>query len=182
MGYKHHKKTVTSFPELHFLPMQCCCTQLAKQKGNPISKTQQSQFCRDLHSEGPLTHWLWHSSAVHLSPYASSWRRAGTRTTRMQPSIGLFPRSPEIILAVQNINTSLRPTLLNTHVALARALLSRGASPSFAWVAGILQRGLCCTASMQWWQKQLQPQVGAFCRGCGGRGQSCSCSPDLLRS
>lgn len=52
----------------------------------------------------------------------------------MQPCIGLFPKSPEIILAVQNINTSLCTTLLNTDVALARALLSRGALPSFAWV------------------------------------------------
>jgi len=52
----------------------------------------------------------------------------------MQPRLGLFPKSPEIILAVQNINTSLCTPLLNTDVALVRALLSRGTSLSFAWV------------------------------------------------
>ena len=107
---------------------------LQSRRGHPVLKTQQSQFCSDLHSEGLLTSWLWRSSAIHLSPYAFSWLHTGTRIACMQPCVGLFPKSPEIILAVQNINTSLCTTLLNTDVALVRALLSRGASPLFAWV------------------------------------------------
>lgn len=34
-GYNSIKKAVTSFPKLHFVPMQCCCILLAKQKGKP---------------------------------------------------------------------------------------------------------------------------------------------------
>lgn len=44
----------------------------------------------------------------------------------MRPYIGLFPKSPEITGAVQNVNTSLCATLLTTDVALAKVLLSRG--------------------------------------------------------
>lgn len=69
---KNSHKQSHLFQKLHFLPMQCCCIQLAKQKGNPILKAQQSQFCHDLHSEAPLTHRVWHTSAIHLSPYTSS--------------------------------------------------------------------------------------------------------------
>ncbi|KAM6206960.1 uncharacterized protein WM294_001377 [Sarcoramphus papa] len=46
---------------------------LQSRRGHPVLKTQQSQFCSDLHSEGLLTSRLWRSSAIHLSPYASAW-------------------------------------------------------------------------------------------------------------
>lgn len=97
-------------------------------------KTQKSWFLQ----WPPLRSPSWprgFGTALHCtSPYASSWLHTGTSIACMQPCTGLFPQSPEIILAVQSINTSLCATLLNTDVALSRALLSIGALPSFAWV------------------------------------------------
>lgn len=129
-GYKQHKKAVTSFPKLHFLPVQCCFIQ----KGKPHHEDEQSQFCSNLHSEGLLNTWLWCSSAVRLSPCASSWLRTDSRMTCLQPFIGLFAKSPELTLAAQNINTLLCTHLIKHRLGLLRAMLSRGASPSFAWV------------------------------------------------
>lgn len=48
---------------------------------------------------------------------------------------------PGAVLAVQNTNTSPCTTLLNTDAALARALLSRAASPSSPW-APVSYRGI----------------------------------------
>lgn len=129
------KKQSYLFPKLHFLPMQSCCIQLAKQKGKPgLEDTAVSILQRLPLGRPPDLPAVVQPCQTHLSPYASPWLHTGTRITCMQPCIRLFPKSPEIILAAQNINTSLRTTLLNTDVALARALLPRGVSPSFAWV------------------------------------------------
>lgn len=129
------KKQSYLFPKFHFLPMQSCCIQLAKQKGKPSLEDIAVSILQRLPLRRPPDlPAVVQPCRAHLSPYASPWLHTGTRITCMQPCIRLFPKSPEIILAAQNINTSLCTTLLNTDVALARALLPRGVSPSFAWV------------------------------------------------
>lgn len=65
--------------------------------------------------------------------------------------------SPGTVLAGQKANTSLCTTLLNTDAALARAMLSRAASPSSPWVP-VSHRGI--SVVLHWWHNQ--PQVGAF--------------------
>lgn len=163
-------------------PAYAVLLHLAKRKGNPVSKTRRSQFSSNLHSEAE-----WPPAFGTAPPYASL-HTLPLGSTQV-PGSRLHAT---VYRAVSQVTWNNRGRAECKHVAV-RYLINHRCGSSKGLVIqrvphlrslgdSILQRALCCTALMRRWQKQPRPQVGALRRGCRGRGQRCSPSPDLLRS
>lgn len=65
--YKQYKSSHIFFQNSTFCLCKAVAFSLQSRRGNPVLKTQQSQFCSDFHSEGLPTSQLWCSPAKHTS-------------------------------------------------------------------------------------------------------------------